>query len=90
MAQAAQITLTTSATTIAGSGIHGVIRVTVRTLGTGTAYLGGVDVTTTLGMRLTSADSAIYLTVYPGETLYGTSTGASVLDVLRMNETSSS
>ena len=90
MAQGAQITLTTSATTIAGSGIHGNMRVTVRTLGAGTAYLGGADVTTSLGLRLTSSDSHITLHVVAGETLYGTSTGASVLDVLRQGETSSS
>jgi hypothetical protein len=86
MAQHAKVSLTTSATVVAGNGIHGVIRVTVRNRSTGTAYFGGSDVTTA-GFPLTTADNHVDLVVVPGEILYGTSTGACVLDVLRMNET---
>lgn len=89
MARGVLVTLTTSPVTVAGSGIHGVIRVTVRNNGTGTGYLGGADVTTA-GYPITTGDSPHTLTIVPGETLYGTSTGAAVLGVLQMNETSSS
>lgn len=82
------VALTTSATAIAGNGLHGVLRVTVRNRGTGTGYLGGSDVTTA-GYPLTTADNPLPLTLMTGEVLYGTSTGACSVDVLRMNETTS-
>jgi hypothetical protein len=85
--QGLTISLTTAALAVAGDAtIHGVIRVCVRNKGTGTAYLGSSGVTTS-GYALTSADAPLCLTIQNSETLYGTSTGASVLDVLRMNET---
>jgi hypothetical protein len=76
------VTLTTSAVSLAGNGIHGNIRVIVRNRGTGTAYLGGSDVTTA-GFPLTTADPHIDLLVAPGEQLFGTSTGAALAQVLR-------
>ena len=85
--QGTTVTLTTSAVALAGDGAaHGNIRVIVRNRGTGTAYLGGSDVTTA-GFPLTTADPHVDVTVMMGETLYGTSTGAAVAQVLRMNET---
>ena len=81
------VTLTTSAVALAGDGSgHGNIRVIVRNRGAGTAYLGGSDVTTA-GFPLTTADPHVDVTVMMGETLYGTSTGAAVAQVLRFNET---
>ena len=81
------VTLTTSAVVLAGDGsLHGNIRVIVRNRGTGTAYLGGSDVTTN-GFPLTTADPHVDVTVMMGETLYGTSTGAAVAQVMRFNET---
>ena len=89
MPQGLLITLTTGATVVAGNGIHGVIRVKVYNSGAGTGYLGGSDVTTA-GYPFTTAHLPQDLVVNPGETLYGTSTGAAVLSVLRMGETTSS
>lgn len=80
------VTLTTSAVALAGNSLHGTVRVIVRNRGTGTAYLGGSDVTTA-GFPLTSADNHVDLCLLTGETLYGTSTGAAVAQVLRMGET---
>jgi hypothetical protein len=84
------VTLTTAATAIAGVSAteapHGNIRVTVRNRGTGTAYLGGSDVTTG-GFPLTTADDHVDLIVAVGESLYGTSTGAAVAQVLRSGGT---
>lgn len=85
MPQGLTVTLT-SAQAVAGDGQHGLIRVIVRTRGTGTAYLGGATVTTS-GYPLTTGDAPLHLTLYQGETLYATSTGASILDILRLNET---
>lgn len=85
--QGLTIALTTTILPVAGDATtHGLIRVHVRNRGTGTAYLGGSAVTSS-GYGLTTADNPMTLTLYGGETLYGTSTGAAVLDVLRMNET---
>lgn len=81
-------TLTTGAVVLAGNGIHGALRVIVRNRGTGTAYLGGSDVTTA-GFPLTTADPHIDVMLPVGETLYGTSTGAAVAQVLRFGETTS-
>jgi hypothetical protein len=82
------VTLTTSAVSLAGSGQHGNIRVIVRNRGTGTAYLGGSDVTTA-GFPLTTADPHVDIFLGPGEQLYGTSTGAAVAQILRNYDTSS-
>jgi hypothetical protein len=85
--QGLTVTLTTAAVALAGSGEgHGNIRVIVRNRGTGTAYLGGSDVTTA-GFPLTTADDSVHLQLLVGETLYGTSTGAAIAQVLRANET---
>ncbi len=89
MPQGLNVTLTTTPAAVAGSGIHGVITVTVRNRGAGSVYLGGADVTTN-GFTMTTADNAEKFTVLPGETLYGTSTGSISVQVLRMGETSSS
>jgi hypothetical protein len=87
--QGTVVTLTTSAVVLAGDGTgHGNIRVTVRNRGTGTAYLGGSDVTTA-GFPLTTADPHVDLVVAVGETLYGTSTGAANAQILRSWESSS-
>jgi hypothetical protein len=81
------VTLTTTAVALAGTGdLHGNIRVIVRNRGTGTAYLGGSDVTTA-GFPLTTADNHVDLVLEMGDSLYGTSTGAAVAQVLRMNGT---
>ncbi len=89
MARGVTVTLSSATpTAIAGTGIHGVIRVTVRNRGTGTAFLGDTGVTTG-SYQLTSGDTPLQLIVYPGEALYGCSTGTPALDVLQMNETSS-
>jgi hypothetical protein len=85
--QGLTVTLTTSAVVLAGSGdLHGNIRVVVRNRGTGTAYLGGSDVTTD-GFPLTTADNHVNLTLEMGDSLYGTSTGAAVAHVIRLNGT---
>ena len=88
--QGLTITLTTTptATLVAGDGIHGVLRVTVRNSGNaGTVYLGGASVTTA-GYRLTSADTPLSVQLFTGESLYCLSSGgAAVLDVLRHNDT---
>lgn len=84
--QGLTVTLTTSAVSLVGASGHGVVKVIVRNRGTGTAYLGASDVTTN-GFPLTTADPHVDLTLRPEESLYGTSTGAAVAQVLRMNET---
>jgi hypothetical protein len=85
--QGLTIALTTGVVNLAGAGaLHGNISVIVRNRGTGTAYLGGIDVTTN-GFPLTSADPHVDLTVLVGEQLCGTSTGAAIAQVLRMGDT---
>ena len=85
--QGLTVALTTAAVSLAGSGeLHGNIRVIVRNRGTGTAYLGGADVTTN-GFPLSTADPHVNVVVQMGEQLFGTSTGAAVAQILRMNET---
>ena len=85
--QGLTVTLTTAAVSLAGSGeTHGNIRVIVRNRGTGTAYLGGSDVTTG-GFPLSTADPDVNLVVQMGEQLYGTSTGAAIAHVLRSGDT---
>ena len=84
--QGLTITLTTSPVVIAGDGTHGVLRVRVVNRGTGTGYLGSSGVTTS-GYPMTTADSSLELTLFGGETLYGTSTGAASAIVLRYNDT---
>lgn len=83
--QGTVVTLTTSAV-VAGDGLHGVIRVTLRNRGTGTVYLGGSDVTTA-GFPLSTADEFVSLQLGVGETLYGTSTGAGSVGVIRTDGT---
>jgi hypothetical protein len=87
--QGLTVTLTTGPVSLAGSGdLHGNIRILVRNRGTGTAYLGGSDVTTA-GFPLTTADNHVDIFLGPGEQLYGTSTGAAVAQVLRNYDTTS-
>ena len=64
----------------------GILRVHVRNRGTGSAYLGSSSVTTG-GYQLTSADSPLPLTLMPYDALWAMSTGAAVLDVLRLGDT---
>ncbi len=83
------VTITLSSGTpvvIAGDGIHGTLRVTVRNRGTGTAILcssGG----STAGFQLTTGDAPLTVVLNVGEVLYGVSTGTPALDVLRLNDT---
>lgn len=84
--QGLTVTLTTSAVALAGNGLHGTLRVVIRNRGTGTAYLGGSDVTTA-GFPLTTVDNHVDLVIPTGDTLYGTSTGAAVAQILRFGET---
>ncbi len=64
----------------------GILRVTVRNRGTGSAYLGTSGVTTG-GYQLSSGDSPLPLTLMPYDALWAMSTGAAVLDVLRLGDT---
>ncbi len=86
--QGVTVTLSSgTAVAIAGTGgAPGVLRVTVRNRGTGTAFLGGSSVTTG-GYQLTTADSPLTIVLNVGEALYGVSTGTPALDVLRVNDT---
>jgi hypothetical protein len=52
-------------------------------------FLGDSGVTTA-GYQLSTGDSPLNLTLGVGETLYAASTGAAVLDILRIGEVSSS
>lgn len=86
--QSQQIALgSSSEQSIAGSALHGVLRVTLRNLGAGVAYIGHSGLTTGTGFQLTTADAPIRLTLAVGEQLFGYSTGTPTLHVLRMNDT---
>ena len=86
--QAQSIALgSSSEQSIAGNALHGVIRVTVRNLGSGVAYLGGSPVSTGSGFQITTADAPISLTMVVGEQLFAYSTGTPTISVLRMNDT---
>lgn len=87
-AQGLVVAVTTAPTVLAGDGYHGVIHVTVRNRGAGSIYLGGSAVTTA-GYTLSTADSPLSLKLYQGNTLYAASTGSISVDVLRVNETTS-
>lgn len=84
--QGLTVALTTAPTLIAGDGTHGVIYVRIKSRGTGTAYLGGSDVTTA-GYAMTTAEAPDEMRILVGEALYGTSTGAGTVNVLRFGET---
>ncbi len=77
---------------IAGStpsgGAHGYIRVRLKNLGTGTAYLGDSGVTTG-GYPLSSGDTPLEIVLVAGESLYmASSSGVTPsVAVLRLNET---
>jgi hypothetical protein len=88
-AQSLVIACSSTPTAVAGTGIHGYIRVRLKSLA-GTAYLGDSGVTTA-GYPRTTADSPIHESVLTGESLWAaSSSGATVsLAVLRMNETTS-
>ncbi len=85
--QSVSVTLSSgTATVVAGDGIHGTLRVTVRNRGTGTAYFGTTGVTTG-GYELTTGDNPLQLVLAGGETLYACCTGAAVLGVFRNFDT---
>ena len=91
-AQSLVMTATSTPAAVAGSigtsgPYHGYIRVLLKAI-SGTGYLGDSGVTTA-GYPLTTADSAVVLTLSMAETLYvASSSGASpTLAVLRLNET---
>lgn len=86
--QGLTITCTSTPQSVAGSALHGVLRVTLRNHGAGTAYLGDSAVTTA-GFQLTTADGIMTITMYTGEQLFvASSSGATpVMSVLRTNET---
>jgi hypothetical protein len=88
-AQSLVISLTSAPTIVAGSGIHGYIRVRLKMIA-GTGYLGDSSVTTA-GYPLTTGDGTLTEVLLTGETLYvASSSGATAsLAVLRMNETTS-
>jgi hypothetical protein len=73
---------------VAGDGSHGILLVTLRNRGTGTAYLGGTS-SISSGYALSSGDAALGpLKLYPTDELWAVSTGAApVLDVMRTAET---
>lgn len=86
-AQSLVISLTSAPTCVAGSSLHGYIRVRLKAIA-GTGYLGDSGVTTA-GYPLTTADSAINEVVLTGESLWiASSSGATAsVAILRMNET---
>lgn len=86
-AQSLVIACSSTPTVVAGSSLHGYIRIRLKSIA-GTAYLGDSGVTTA-GYPLSSADGAIQETILTGESLWvASSSGASVsLAVLRLNET---
>lgn len=90
--QGLTVTLTTdqAAAAIAGtSSYHGSIRVVVRNRGAGAIYLGSSSASTG-SFQMSSGDQPLTFTLGEGEALYAMSTGgAAVLDVLRMNGTTS-
>jgi hypothetical protein len=90
--QGLTITLTTSPTLIAGSqssaafGAHGNLNVLIRNRGAASVYLGDAAVTTN-GFPVTTADVIDPIRLLSGESLYGTSTAAIGISVLRFGET---
>lgn len=87
MAQSLIIACSSTPTVVAGSSLHGVIRVRLKSIA-GTGYLGDSGVTTA-GYPLTSGEAAIQETLLTGESLWvASSSGASVsIAVLRVGET---
>lgn len=86
--QGVSVTLSSgTAVAIAGStgSVHGVVRVLLKNIGAGTAYLGGLDVTTA-GYPLSTGDTPLPVTLYTGETLYGCSTGTPTVNALRVGD----
>lgn len=85
--QAVQIALgSSSEQSLAGDDLHGVIRVFVRNMGAGVAYLGPSPVTTA-SFQITTADAIQTFTLYTGEQMFCYSTGTPTIHVLRMNDT---
>jgi hypothetical protein len=80
------IALTTSALAVAGRHGPRVIRVHVRKSWHGHGLSRGAPASRRAATA-DDGDNPLVVTLIGGETLYGTSTGAAVLDVLRMNET---
>ncbi len=92
MAQGIVLGCSSTPSVIAGStpsgGAHGYIRIRLKNLGTGTAYLGDSGVTTG-GYPLSSADAPLEVNILTGESLYmASSSGSSPsVAVLRVGET---
>lgn len=92
MAQGVVLACSSTPSAIAGTtptgGAHGYIRVRLKNLGTGTAYLGDSGVTTG-GYPLSSGDTPIEVNLLTGESLYmASSSGATPsVAVLRVGET---
>ena len=82
------IACSSTPTSVAGSATHGVLRVILKNLGTGNAYLGDSGVTTA-GYPLSTADAPLSLTMVVGEQLFvASSSGATPsVSVLRLNDT---
>ena len=82
------ITLVSSSEqSIAGNATHGVLRVIVRNLGSGVAYVGPSGLTTASGFQVTTADAPQHFTLFVGEQMFAYSTGTPSLCVLRTNDT---
>jgi hypothetical protein len=73
---------------MSGGSVHGYIRVKLKNLGTGTAYLGDSGVTTA-GYPLSTGDAPLEVNLLTGESLWmASSSGATPsVGVLRLNET---
>lgn len=86
--QAVSLTLgSSSEQSLAGNALHGPMRVWVRNLGSGVAYLGPSPVSTGAGYQITTADAPIEIFMMGGEQLFGYSTGTPTLSVLRTGAT---
>lgn len=88
MAQGIVLACSSTPSVVAGSALHGYIRVRLKNLGTGTAYLGDSGVTTG-GYPFSSADAPLEVNLLTGESLYmASSSGATPsVAVLRVGET---
>lgn len=80
-------TSTGGGTLIATASAGHRVYVKVLNRSTGTVYLGGTTAATSSGYPLTTADVAFEATLVHDESLYGTSTGAASVHVLRFGDT---
>lgn len=81
------VSVTTDPVVVAGSGIHGVITVHLRSSTGGAAYLGGSTAMTTDGYPVPTSDPPTVLTLGVGEILYATAASTLSLDVVRTGGT---